>query len=165
MRTYLFFRRLEVWLAILVLAIVLCLIGWATLTRYLGIPNVWVIEVTQAFFAWLCMLSASIAFRNGSHFSIDLMAHLIPRHLEPWLSVFRFTVLLILLCTLIWYSLDYVELTNRRKLPLSGIRFSWVSAAFPAACALMAITCIEHINADWPSRQRADNSNEKESLK
>jgi TRAP-type C4-dicarboxylate transport system permease small subunit len=155
MRQYLLFRQLEIWVTLVVMAIVLCLIGWATLTRYIGTPNVWVIEVTQAFFAWLCLLSASIAFRNGSHFSIDILSKLLPDTLGPWISVFRFTVLLVLLVLLIWISFDYVELTNRRKLPLSGIRFSWVAAAFPVACSLMALTCIEHIIRDWPRKNTA----------
>lgn len=152
MRLYLLLRRAEVWLTLAILATVVGLVGWATLTRYLGVPNVWVIEVTQAFFAWLCLLSASVAFRSGSHFSVDLIVDRLGPALQPWLSVFRTLVLFLLLAALAWVSLDYVEISHRRRLPLTGIRFSWVASAFTVACVMMMLTCIENLVRAWPRR-------------
>lgn len=145
-------RRLELWAATFALMVVLLLVGWATVTRYLGVPNVWVIEVTQAVFAWVCLLAASIAFRSGSHFSVDVFGSVLPAAVRDWLGVLRFCILLVILITLAWISLDTIEIANRRRLPLTGVRFSWVVAAFPVACILMILTCIEQIILQWPGR-------------
>ena len=149
-------RRLELWAALFALVVVLLLVGWATLTRYLGVPNVWVIEVTQGVFAWVCLLAASIAFRSGSHFSVDLVGDMLPDAMREWLGVLRYCLLLIILVVLVWISLDTVEIAHRRRLPLTGIRFSWVVAAFPTACILMILTCIEQIVRQWPGQSGPD---------
>lgn len=139
------FRRIELWVTLAVLTGVLLLIGWATITRYLGVPNIWVIEVTQALFAWVCFLCADMAFRKQSHFSVDFLSMLLPDRIKPYLGLVQNVIILVLLIALFYVSLDYVQLANRRHLPLSGIPFSWVVMAFPIACILMSITCIENI--------------------
>ena len=157
MRIYLVLRRLEIWCTLLVLCAVIGLIGWATVTRYLGVPNVWSIEVTQALFAWLCLLSASVALRSGAHFSIDLLAGRVPEAAAPWLGAARAAIMLALLVVLFRVSLDNVAVASRRHLPLSGLSFGLVAAAFPVACAFMIMTCLEVIVGAWrgaAARQR-----------
>lgn len=144
-RIYETLRTAEIWLAALVLAAVIGLVSWATATRVLGVPNIWVIEVTQVLFAWACLLASSIAFRQSTHFSVDLLSGMLPAHLRPPLRIAQNLIILVLVAGLGWVALDFVAQANRRPLPLTGIRFSWVAATIPAACALMALTCIENI--------------------
>lgn len=142
MRAYLLLNKIETVAAALALIGVVCLTGWAAITRFLAVPNIWVLEVTQVLFAWACFLSASIAFRRSQHFNIEYLAAVLPETLQTMLPKFRALLMLGILLGLIWYALDYVEMANRRTLPLSGIRFSWVVAALPTACTLMALNCI-----------------------
>lgn len=145
MSLYSSLRWAEAVVAALVLTGVVALVSWATVTRYLGHPNIWVLEVTQVLFAWTCLLAASIAFRKSSHFSVSLLEELLPPKLRGLLRLLQQIVMLVLLVALGWVGLDFVEVAHRRPLPLTGIRFSWVAVTIPVACMLMGITCIENI--------------------
>jgi len=158
MSPYQLLARIEAVAATLALTGVVGLVAWATVTRYLGVPNIWVLEVTQILFAWTCLLAASIAYRNAGHFSVSVLEGFLPEAMRPLFKVLQQVILLALLVALGWVSLDYVEVANRRPLPLTGIRFSWVAATIPVACALMAITSIHNIVtelANW--RRRPEN--------
>lgn len=145
MSPYKLLTWIEAAAAALSLTGVVGLVTWATVTRYLGVPNIWVLEVTQILFAWTCLLAASIAYRNAGHFSVSVLENLFPASVLPVFRIVQQAVLLALLLALGWVSLDYVEVANRRPLPLTGIRFSWVAATIPVACGLMAITSIHTI--------------------
>lgn len=138
-------KQLEFWSALILLVAVLGLTGWASITRFLGVPNIWVLEITQVCFAWVCFLAAVLAFRQSQHFSVEFLATALPAWLAPWLAPLRSAIMLVLLVALGWIALDFVEIAGRRKLPLTGIRNSWVAAALPTACLLMALHCIEAI--------------------
>lgn len=142
MRAYHLLLRIETIVAAMALIGVICLTGWAAVTRFLAIPNIWVLEVTSVLFAWACFLSASIAFRSQQHFKIEYLEAVLPDHLKRLLPKLRAVLLFGILVALIWYALDYVEMANRRTLPFTGIRFSWVVAALPVACAMMALNCL-----------------------
>lgn len=154
MAIYRVLKLLEFWTAAFLLSAVLGLTGWASVTRYLGVPNIWVIEVTQVLFAWVCFLAAVIAFRSSQHFSVDLLIDVLPDRIHPWLGVLRAAVTLAILLGLAWISIDYVEQSHRRRLPLTGIRYSWVAAALPTACLMMAAHCVETILKETRERWR-----------
>jgi len=139
------FRAVEKWAAVASLLFVILLVSWATVTRVFGVPNVWVLEVTQMFFAWTCLLAASIAFRQSSHFSVEFLSQFLPGPLRKWNQVLQNLLILVLVLGVAWVSLDFVDLASRRPMPLSGIRFSWVVASIPVAFVLIALTCVENI--------------------
>lgn len=154
---YLKLREVEVWLAAAALAGVVGLVFWATVTRVLGAPNVWVIELTQILFAWTCLLSASVAYRRATLFSVDILSPWLPKRLLGAMTILKSLIVLTMVVWLGVVAMDFFALANRRPLPLTGIRFSWVAATIPAACAMMALTCLETIvrtlrGADAPER-------------
>lgn len=144
-RIYIALRQFEVYCAAACLTIVIGLVTWATVTRFLSVPNVWVIEVTQIFFAWACTLSGSIAFRRSSHFSVDFLTGYLPQGSDVWIALVQNLVVLVLVLGVAWVALDFVQLASRRPLPLTRIPFSWVAASIPVAFTLIGMTCIENI--------------------
>lgn len=151
-RLYDYLRKFEYAVAGLLLTAVLGLTGWASVTRFLGVPNIWVIEVTQILFAWVCFLAASIALRQSQHFSMDILSSWLPSNMKPALNIVRSVLVLLILAGLIWYSIDFVEQSHRRKLPLTGIRTSWVAAALPVAFLMMALDCLDTIVRELRSK-------------
>ncbi len=145
MKPYELLRRTEALAAALALTGVVGLVAWATVTRYIGQPNIWVLEVTQVLFAWTCLLAASVAFRRSSHFSVSVLEDMLPDRLRHPLRLIQQGLMLALLLALGWVALDYVAVAHRRPLPLTGIRFSWVAAAMPVTCGLMALTCVANL--------------------
>lgn len=144
-RVYNAFRFAEVIAAAVCLATVIGLVFWATVTRFLATPNIWGIEITQIFFAWTCALSASIAFRRSSHFSVDLLSGWLPEGNKFWMGILRNVLVFCLVMGVVYVSLDFVHLSRRRPLPLTRIPFSWVAASISVAFAMMGVTCIENI--------------------
>lgn len=138
-------RLTEVWLAALMLALVVGLVFWATVTRVLGVPNIWVIEVTQILFAWACLLSASVAYRSSTLFSVNIFASWLPQRYLGALRIVQATLILGMVTWLGIVALDFVELAARRPLPLTGVPFSWVALTIPVACVMMALTSLETI--------------------
>lgn len=142
---YLRLRKAEVWLAALALCGVVGLVTWATLTRVLGVPSIWVIEVTQILFAWTCLLSASVAYRNATLFSVDFLSMRLPKRYRAALRLVQAILVLGMVVWLAVVALDFVALADRRTLPLTGIPFSFVAATIPVACIMMALTSLETI--------------------
>lgn len=154
---YLKLRTAEVWLGALALIGVIGLVAWATVTRVLGVPNIWVIEITQILFAWTCLLSASVAYRNATLFSVDMFSVWLPVRYRGTLKIVQALLVLGMVVWLGLVALDFVALADRRPLPLTGIRFSWVAAAIPFACTMMALTSLETVvktlrGADAPEK-------------
>ena len=144
-QAYRLVREAEIWAAAIALAGVVGLVSWATVTRFLAVPNVWVLEVTQLLFAWTCLLASSVAYRQASMFSVDVVSAKLPERWRPAIVAMREGVVLIVVIWLGWVALDFVTLAHRRPLPLTGIPFSWVAATVPVACTLIAMTCLEQI--------------------
>lgn len=142
---YVKLREVEIWLAAIALCGVVGLVTWATLTRVLGVPSIWVLEVTQILFAWTCLLSASVAYRNATLFSVDFFSGVLPKRFRSVLRVVQAILVLGMVAWLAIVALDFVALADRRALPLTGIPFSWVAATIPVACAMMALTSLETI--------------------
>ena len=138
-------RLAEVWLAALMLALVVGFVFWATVTRVLGVPNIWVIEVTQILFAWACLLSASVAYRSSTLFSVNMFASWLPPRYRGALRIVQATLILGMVTWLGIVALDFVALAARRPLPLTGVPFSWVALTIPVACVMMALTSLETI--------------------
>ena len=154
-------KQLEFWSALILLVTVLGLTGWASVTRFLGVPNIWVLEVTQVCFAWVCFLAAVLAFRKSQHFSVEFLTAALPDAIGPWLGPIRSAIMLVLLVALGWIALDFVEVAGRRRLPLTGIRNSWVAAALPVACLLMALHCVEALIIEIRALRRGTDPRDK----
>jgi len=145
LRAYYALRQVEVYCAAAALTAVIGLVTWATITRFFAIPNIWVIEITQIFFAWACVLSGSIAFRRSSHFSVDMLTGFLPKGSTYWVELLQNGIVLVLVLGVAWVSLDFVQQAGRRPLPLTRIPFSWIAASMPVAFSMIGITCMENI--------------------
>ena len=142
-------RRLERAVAMSLLVGIFALVFVATMTRYMGSPVIWAIEVTQAMFVWLCVLAADITLQNRGHFSVPALADLLSPANRRLLEIFNALVVLALLAFLVRYGIVFAELSGGRPLPMIGVSEGIATAALPVGFALMFITMLEQFVMRW----------------
>lgn len=140
-------RALERALAATLLVVIVALVVVASGSRYLGMPVIWAIEVTQAMFVWLCVLAADLTLQRLGHFSVDMFANLLPRRARQVLEVFNVLLSAALLATLTYYGLLFAQFTGMRPLPMTGVTSAVATGALPVGFGLMLITLAEHLAA------------------
>ncbi len=134
------FRALEMALAATLLAAIVTLVVVASVARYYGQPVIWAIELTQAGFVWLCVLSSDLTLRRAGHFSIDMLVKWLPARPRLALELLNLAIVAALLIVLVVYGYQFSLRTSGRPLPITGITSAFVTAALPVGFALMLVT-------------------------
>ena len=153
-------RQVERALACALLIGIVALVIVASGTRYMGMPVIWAIEVTQALFVWLCVLAADLTLQRLGHFSVDMFANLLPKRARQVLEVFNVLLAGALLATLTYYGVLFAQFTGMRPLPMTGVSSAWATGALPVGFALMLITLAEHLAARLGGRSPVVDANE-----
>lgn len=137
------FRALEMALAAALLVAIVALVVVASVARYFGYPVIWAIELTQAGFVWLCVLSSDLTLRRAGHFSIDMLVKFLPAQPRLALELLNLAIVAALLAVLVVYGYEFSVRTSGRPLPITGITSAFVTAALPVGFALMLVTLCE----------------------
>lgn len=130
------FHRLEFALATLLLAAIVGLVGIAAVTRVMGAPIIWSIEVASAMFVWLVVLAVDLAMRRDRHFGLSLLTDSAPPRIRRWIEIANILIVMGLLIYLLWYAIINVPLMHRRMLGALQIPKSYVHLAIPVGIAL-----------------------------
>jgi len=133
-------RAAELAAACILLAAIVTLVVVASAARYAGHPVIWALELTQAGFVWLCVLSADLTLRRAGHFSIDMLAKRLPAGPRLALDLFNFALVAALLAVLVRYGYEFSLRTSGRPLPITGVTSAFVTGALPVGFLLMAVT-------------------------
>jgi TRAP-type C4-dicarboxylate transport system permease small subunit len=140
-------RGAERVLAAALLVATVALVVLASSTRYMGVPVIWAIEVIQALFVWLCVIAADLTLQRAGHFSVDMIANLLPPRARQALEVFNTLLAAALLGGLAWYGFLFAYITSGRPLPMTGVTSALATAALPVGFVLMLITLAEQLLA------------------
>ena len=105
-------------------------------SRFVGfIPRyIWTEEIARFAFIWVIMLGATVAVRERTHFSIDLLPPLHPR-IERWITVILFVCMLIMALVFFFAGLQFArygatQLSEISELPMLAIYIAWPIAGF-----------------------------------
>jgi TRAP-type C4-dicarboxylate transport system permease small subunit len=153
-------RALERALAAMLLVVIVALVIVASGSRYMGVPIIWALEVTQALFVWLCVLAADLTLQRLGHFSVDMFANLLPARARQVLEVLNVLLAGALLAVLVYYGVIFAQFTGMRPLPMTGVTSAAATAALPVGFALMLITLAEHLTARLKGRSPVADSSE-----
>jgi len=140
-------RLVERTFASALLAATVTLVIVASTARYFGVPVIWAIEAVQAMFVWLCVIAADLTLQRAGHFSVDLVASLLPPRVRRALDVLNILLAAALLATLAWYGMRFASITGGRPLPMLGLTSAVATGALPVGFALMLITLAEQLLA------------------
>lgn len=136
-------RLAERTIAVALLVALVAVVFAGAVGRYTGRPVIWSDEVAQALFVWVAMLAADLTLQRSGHFSIDILAALLPQKARLVLDLAILVMLGALLALLIVYGFRFAHMTSGRPMPMLGLPVSVATAALPVGFTLMAITLVE----------------------
>ena len=129
----------------------LCLAGCsalvfvAALSRALGAPIIWAIDVAMLLFIWCAFLGANAALRARQHIIIDIVVRLFPQRLQRGLLIAHWSVMIVFLLALVVLGTQLTLLNLERPMGDTDISYGFVTAAVPIGSLLLATTALRQL--------------------
>lgn len=143
--THSILRKIELVIAIVVLAAIVVLVFMAAIMRFFGYPLIWSVDMAQLLFIWLCFLGANRALRERGHLGVALLVRRLNRRARLMLEVALALLIIAFLGVLAVEGVKLTLLNMERVFGDSGISYAFVTIAVPFGCVLMALTVISNL--------------------
>lgn len=112
----------------------------AALTRYIGMPINWSVDIAQALFVWVIFLGANQAWRNSRHIGIDLFVQKVNARIRFWVQLGLLAIIAAFLVAIIVSGIHITIVNAGRILQDIPISYSYVTMAVPVGSFLMLLT-------------------------
>ena len=109
---------------------------------------IWTEEVARFCFIWVIMIGATVAVRDGAHFTLDLFAR--PGSAR-WIAIGRLLVhgaMLIVAGIFVWFGYSFARFGFAQQSELTGLNMAAIHVAWPLAGGLITLFLVEKIWAD-----------------
>ena len=131
----------------ILLGFVVVLVFIAALTRYLGTPINWSVDIAQGIFVWVIYLGANQAWRKNRHLGIDMLFNRFHPSVQRILVVFIYGIILVFLALIIVNGI-YIAIVNAGRIMNNiPVSYSFVTIAVPVGSFLMLLTTLEKLLA------------------
>jgi TRAP-type transport system small permease protein len=134
---------IEEFITQVMMGFIVVLVFIAALTRYIGYPINWSVDIAQAIFVWVIYVGANQAWRNSRHIGIDLLFKQFSLKIQFYLQLFLYIVIAVFLVSLIIYGIQITIVNTGRILGDIPISYSFVTIAVPMGSFLMLLTTVE----------------------
>ena len=114
-------------------------------TRTMGSPVIWAVDLAQLSFVWACMLGADLAMKKNAHIEIDIVVRYFSAAARRKIAIVWLFAIAAFLGMLIWYGTQLTLMNVERDLGDVGISYSWITSAIPAGCVLMLATTLRRL--------------------
>ena len=148
------FQRIETWCAILLLSAIVVLVAVAAVTRAMGSPIIWSIEIAQLCFVWLSMLCADLAMQHHRHFGLSLLSDTLGPRARAVVELVNRLVIVVLLAYLAVYAWRNAVLMHPRLIGATQFHASLLHGSMVAGLLLLLRTMVAQTHAlwrDWPA--------------
>lgn len=143
----------EARLAATLLVLMVALIFMNGVARVLGHPVNWAVDAATCFFAWACFFCADIAWRRGSLMSIDQLVMRLPAGAQRACRLFNYAVISAFLVYAIVGGLWLSWVSRARSFQgIPEISYSWVTMSMPVGAALLLVTTLLKVRAEFAQR-------------
>lgn len=134
------YKKIEIAGAITLLIAIVFLVGIASISRAVGSPIIWSVEIAQLLFVWLCMLASDIALQDGRHFGLLVLLNNLKPPLRRIVEIMNMSILLLLLSLLFYYAWINTGLMHARLIGATQMHASYVHASMSVGLALLIRT-------------------------
>lgn len=136
-------RALAVAFAGLILVVFLQVVA----RNVLRMPMIWTLDLAQLLFAWCIFIGASLAFRAGAHYIVNLWHGdgLMSRLSTRISTVFSAIVIFVLIFNGVKMSLIGLN----RESPSLGFSEFWFFVPIPVCGVFMLLFLVEHVLREW----------------
>ena len=143
----------EAFLAAAFLLLMVALIFLGGVARVLGHPVNWAVDAATCLFAWACFFCADIAWRRNSLLSIDLLVNRLPAKLRLACRLFNYGVISAFLLYAVVMGAWLSWISRARSFQgIPEISYSWVTMSMPVGAALLLITALLKVRAEFGAR-------------
>ena len=134
--------KIELVVAAILFLIIVSLVFISAITRKMGVPIQWTMDVTQLLFAWLSFLSGDIALRNGVLPGLDMVVLKMPKKVQVVLKYVVRVLMLALLVFFVHFGFKLAFSNLKRTFQTLGISYSWVTISLPVCSILMILSLL-----------------------
>jgi TRAP-type C4-dicarboxylate transport system permease small subunit len=117
----------------------------AAISRALGSPILWAIDIAMLLFIWCAFLGADAALRAKQHIIIDIVVRMFPQRVQRALLIAHWTVIVAFLLTLVVLGAELTMLNVERPMGDTEISYAYVTAAVPIGSLMMAFTALRQL--------------------
>jgi TRAP-type C4-dicarboxylate transport system permease small subunit len=139
------FTKIEEAIAMVFFATTALLVFVGALSRTIGFPIIWAVDIAQAAFVWACVLGADIALKRNVHIEIDILVRTFSRGVRRVLAVIFLLMIAAFLTTLVYLGIELTLLNLERPLGDVGISYGIVTSAIPVGAFLMLMTALRRL--------------------
>ncbi|MEZ5935085.1 MAG: TRAP transporter small permease [Alphaproteobacteria bacterium] len=134
------FQRVEMACAAALLVAIVVLVGIASVTRYLGSPIIWSVEIAQLLFVWLCMLAADLGLQQGRHFGLSVIQDRLSPEARRRVEIVNMAIVALLLAFLLVHAVKNTILMHPRLIGATQMHASLIHASMVLGLGLMLRT-------------------------
>ena len=140
------FHKIEIMTSMALLVAIVILVSIAAVTRAIGMPIFWSVEIAQLLFVWLCMFAADIALQEKRHFGLLILLDNLNPKLRRLVEIFNLLVLMSLLTLLFFYAIKNVQLMHPRLVGATQMHASLIHGSMVVGLALLFRTMASQLN-------------------
>jgi TRAP-type C4-dicarboxylate transport system permease small subunit len=147
------FKRLNGWLVVAMMATMVALVFGNVVARYVfNFSLIWAEELSQYLMVWVTFLGAGLALRQGRHVAVELLQDALP---APLAKVVRALVALLVaafLIGLVLLGVQFVSFAWQQETPVLNISFGIPYLAVPVG-ALLFLVHLLLMGGDFVAKQ------------
>jgi TRAP-type C4-dicarboxylate transport system permease small subunit len=141
------YQRVEFACASLILAAIVILVAIASVSRAMGSPIIWSVEIAQLLFVWLCMLAADLGLQQNRHFGLMIMQDRLSAKGRRIAEIINLSILIALVVFLFFYAWKNMLLMHPRLIGATQMNGSLIHASMVAGMLLLFRTMVVQIVA------------------
>ncbi|MGG3823053.1 TRAP transporter small permease [Geobacillus thermodenitrificans] len=144
-KVIIFVGKIEKILSTLLLGVIVLLVFFSSLLRYLGYPINGADTIAAALFVWLIYIGADQALRNDRHLGVDFIIKRLSPRIRYFISLIIYLTLLAFLLLITYVGVLLTMENNGRILGDLPVSYALVTIAVPIGTALMCLTTVTKI--------------------
>ncbi len=133
--------EIEVIVAAASLLITVFVIFLAAITRTIGYPINWALDIALLLFTWGVFLGADAAFREDKLVNVDILFLKLPRPLRDRVELGLYLVISLFLALMVYQGFIMSVSTRHRSFQgIPALSYTWVTLSMPICSLLMLVT-------------------------
>lgn len=137
-------RLLKLMLGVL-MVVLLVPVSLQIFSRYIGfIPRyIWTEELARFCFIWIVLIGATVAVREGTHFTADFLPHPQSRRMEAVMRMVSDGAVFLVALIFIGWGWPFVQFGLMQESEMAELPMVWIYAAWPVAGASWVLFLLE----------------------
>lgn len=158
------FKNIEEIITVPLMIILLCLLTWQIVTRWLlNDPSLWSEELARVLFMYMSLIGCATAIKHSSHVKITYFSDKLPEKIKLWLIMSLELAVLASIIVVIVLGYQHVQRTAFFELITLGISSKWMNYSLPIGGLFMVVRQLQNLSDIARSIKNCDVSASKDS--